>query len=165
MFLRGRGNNSSLREARSHVSAACDIDYAVVLSKTLRPERKPHLEKPPTKLKSCIVNMRDPSKRCNFGLKLDDFKACQRVKVTAAGQHHDLVWKKLWTAIYVTPLPGNIGERKSNQSEKTESRNPLKSFYQNWTNGCEALGSNKKNPSHATSCRQARDTQGVKEAR
>lgn len=40
--------------------------------------------------------MRDLSKRCNFGLKLDDFKACQGAKVSAAGQHHDLVWKKLW---------------------------------------------------------------------
>ena len=107
--------------------------------------------------------MRDPSKHYNFGLKLDDFKACQRVKVSAVGQHHDLVWKKLWTAIYVTPLPGNIRERKSDQSEKTKSRNTLKSFYQNWTNGCEALGLNKKDPSHATSCRQAQDTQGVKE--
>ena len=74
MFLRGRGNNSSLREARSHVSAACDIDDALVLSKTSRPERKLHMEKPPTKLKSCIVNMRDLSKRCNFGLKLTTSK-------------------------------------------------------------------------------------------
>ena len=123
------------------------------------------LEKPSTKLKSCIVNMRDLSKRCNFGLKLDDFKACQRAKVSAAGRHHDLVWKKLWTAIYVTPLPGNIRERKSDQSEKTESRNPLNSFYQNWTNGCEALGWNKEDPSHVTSCRQAQDTQGIKETR
>lgn len=128
-----------------------------------RPERKPHLEKPTTKLKSRIVNMRDLSKRCNFGLKLDYFKVCQRAKVSAAGQHHYLVWKKLWTAIYVTPLPGNIRERKSDQSVKTESKNPLKSFYQNWTNGCEALGSNRKDPSHATSCRQAQDTQGIKE--
>ena len=123
------------------------------------------LEKPSTKLKSCIVNMRDLSKRCNLGLKLDDFKACQRAKVSAAGQHQDLVWKKLWTAIYVTPLPGNIRERKSDQSEKTESRNPLNSFYQNWTNGCGALGWNKKDPSHATSCSQAQDTQGIKETR
>lgn len=31
MFLRGRGNNSSLREARSHASAACDTDHELVL--------------------------------------------------------------------------------------------------------------------------------------
>ena len=69
------------------------------------------------------------------------------------------------TAINVTQLPGNIRERKSDQSEKTESRNTLKSFYQNWTNGCEALGATKKDPSHTTSCRQAQDTQGIKETR
>ena len=38
------------------------------------------LEKPSTKLKSCIVNMRDLSKRCHFGLKLDELQSMSTSK-------------------------------------------------------------------------------------
>ena len=62
------------------------------------------MAKPP---KLCTVNMRDPSKRDEFGLKLDDLTACHQISASAAGQHPDRAWEELRTVIHDAAL-GNL---------------------------------------------------------